>query len=46
MDDLEGLALTFFKCEMTLLNMDWGLGLDQEGLALLDLVWLGLVWLS
>ena len=26
--------------------MDWGLGLDQEGLALLDLVWLGLAKLD
>ena len=26
--------------------MDWGIGLDQEGLALLDLVWLGLAWLG
>ena len=46
MDDLEGLALTFFKCEMTLLSLTWTGGLAWIRKDWLCLTWFGLVWLG
>ena len=46
MDDLEGLALTFFKCEMTLLSLTWTGGLVWIRKDWLCLTWFGFAWLG